>query len=414
MFKSRANRRITGSDNAMTPGARVSAAIECLDAIFEGAPAEKALTGWARRSRFAGSKDRAAVRDHVFDALRQRDTYAGLGGGLTGRCVMIGLVTAQGLVMDQLFDGQGHAPEPLTELERQTLAGVMPPVEKASSDASEWCWDMPDWCAQALERTHPDQAKQIADALKRRAPVDIRLNFKLSTMEDAIRELAADGIEVEPCDIAKSALRVTQNPRKVKLSDAYLSGKVELQDAGSQALIEALPLKEARTILDYCAGGGGKALAISAICDAKIYAHDIDAARMKDIPVRAERAETLIRCLETSALSNQGPFDLVLCDAPCSGSGAWRRSPDAKWRFTQERFDELLDIQNDILRKAHLLVAPGGFLVFATCSLFSEENEDQVNGFQKEHPAFSCIHQKSWTPLDGCDGFFAAILQLKG
>lgn len=397
----------------MTPGARVSAAIECLDAIFEGTPAEKALTGWARRSRFAGSKDRAAVRDHVFDALRQRDTYAGLGGALTGRSVMIGLVIAQGLTMDHLFDGQGHAPEPLTDAERQALAGVMCSSDTVATLPSEWFWDMPDWCVPALERSHPNQAKQIADALKSRAPVDIRLNSKLSTMDEAIRDLAVDGIEVEPCDIAKSALRVTQNPRKVKLSDAYLSGKVELQDAGSQALIEALPLTDTHIILDYCAGGGGKALAMSAICDAKIHAHDIDAARMKDIPVRAERAETHIRCLETSELADQGPFDLVLCDAPCSGSGAWRRSPDAKWRFTQDRFGELLEIQSDILRKAHLLVAPGGYLVFATCSLFHEENEDQVKSFLKEVPSFTCIHQKSWTPLDGCDGFFAAILQLK-
>lgn len=385
----------------MTPGARISAAIECLDQIFSGMPAEKALTGWARRSRFAGSKDRAAVRDHVFDALRSRDSFAADGGELTGRSVMIGLVRLQGLAIEELFNGVGHAPEPLSD-------------EEHSIKSHDWRWDMPDWCVEKLKASHPNSAMDVAKALKARAPVDLRVNVRKISLPAAQAALRVDAIETEKAAVSDSCLRITENPRKLKQSKAYLDGLVELQDVGSQALVKALPLKPGDRILDFCAGGGGKSLAMLAAIDAVCFAHDANPTRMKDIPLRAERAGVSIQQLSTAEMSQHGPYDLVLCDAPCSGSGSWRRSPDAKWRLGKDQFDNLLSLQGEILWEAAHRVEAGGYLCYATCSLFAEENENQVNEFLKRNTNFTMISQHSWTPLDSCDGFYVAIMQLKG
>lgn len=403
----------------MTPGARVSAAIECLDQIFEGTPAEKVLTRWARGSRFAGSKDRAAVRDHVFDALRRRNTCAQIGGALTGRGVMIGLIQVLGCAHDQLFSGEGHAPAPLSVVEADHLESIgrdalgKEATQFALGEEPSFAWDMQEWCIEKLTQSHPKVAFQIVQTLQERAPVDLRVNLKKATRDSAIKALADDGIECSALPEVVTALRVQSNPRKVKNSDAYLTGLVELQDAGSQALALALPLDGCRKILDYCAGGGGKSLAMAARSSAAIYAIDSNSTRMKDIPARAARAGVEIGCLDSSSLHKQAPFDLVLCDVPCSGSGSWRRSPDAKWRLSETDFYDLLKVQSEILQRASCLLAPDGYLCFATCSLFSEENEDQVNAFLESASNFELIFQKSWTLLDHCDGFHLSVMQLK-
>jgi len=397
----------------MTPGARISAAIECLDLIFDGMPAEKALTGWARRSRFAGSKDRAAVRDHVFDVLRRRDTYAYIGGGLTGRSVIIGLVQFHDdLEFDALFNGVGHAPYELSEEEKARLSNTLSGEVNGAEGASNF-WDLQDWCRDKLSSSHPQNARKISEALKSRAPVDVRVNLRRATVSQAQEQLHAEEIEAEACSLAPAALRLKQNARKIARSQTYLDGIIELQDAGSQALVGVLPLANCKTVLDYCAGGGGKSLTISDMSDAKVFAHDISVARMADISKRAERAGVTIPCLASEDLPKHAPFDLVLCDAPCSGSGSWRRSPDAKWRITPKKFNELLDLQFEILCEAQKLVAPMGYLVYATCSLFAEENEDQVRRLLEKHPNFERKSQHNWTPADGCDGFFVCVLQLK-
>jgi 16S rRNA (cytosine967-C5)-methyltransferase len=399
----------------MTPGARVSAAIECLDQIFAGDPAEKTLTRWARRSRFAGSKDRAAVRDHVFDALRKRDSCADLGGALTGRAVMIGLMRLQDANLAELFSGEGHAPALLDDIERELLLKN----SKVSHTAHDHVptleqWNLQDWCVDLLKSSYPENAFKIANLLTERAPVDLRVNLSKSTSAEAIEQLEEDDIDTERFQISETALRVKSNPRKVKNSKAYLGGAVELQDAGSQALIDDLPLDDCETIFDYCAGGGGKSLAMAARTQAQIFAHDVNSKRMQDIPTRATRAGVQIHCIDKDAIRMKAPFDLVLCDAPCSGSGAWRRSPDAKWKTTRLDFEELLALQARILSDASVFVRAGGVLCYATCSLFTQENEEQVNAFLKSNDDFALISQKSWTPLDGCDGFYVAVLQFKG
>ena len=326
---------------------------------------------------------------------------------------MIGLVLFHDdLGFDALFNGVGHAPNELSEEEKSRLSNVLSSEVNAAEGAST-SWDLQDWCRDKLSSSHPQNARHIAEALKSRAPVDVRVNLRRITVSQAQEQLHAEAIEAETCSLAPAALRLKQNARKIARSQTYLDGIIELQDAGSQALVGALPLDDCKTVLDYCAGGGGKSLAICDLSDAQVFAHDISVARMADIPKRAERAGVSIPCLASEVLSKHAPFDLVLCDAPCSGSGSWRRSPDAKWRITPEKFNELLDLQFKILCKAQKLVAPMGYLAYATCSLFAEENEDQVRRFLEKHPNFERKSQHNWTPADACDGFFVCVMQLK-
>lgn len=385
----------------MTPAARIQASIEILDGVLAGKPAEQALTGWARRSRYAGSKDRAAVRDHVFDALRRRRSLAALGGAETGRGLMLGLCRATGADPAEVFDGSVYAPAPLTAEE---LAGVHVPT----SDAERL--DVPDWLWPRFAASLGDAAEAAATALQQRAPVHLRVNLGKSDRAAAIAALAPDGVACRSHPAAATALEVTSGERRIRQSAAYLSGQVELQDAASQAVVEAMPLRGGMRVLDYCAGGGGKALAMAACADIALFAHDAAPQRMRDLPDRAARAGVTVTCLGTADLKSRAPFDLVLCDVPCSGSGSWRRSPEGKWRITPERLTELSGIQADILAAASGLVSEGGVLAYATCSVLNDENAGQVARFLLDHDGWNCTRQKTWCVQDGNDGFFAALL----
>lgn len=382
----------------MTPGARIAAAIDVLDQVLSGMPAEKALTGWARASRFAGSKDRAAVRDYVFDGLRNLRSYACLGGAptATGRAVMIGALRAAGDAPEPLFSGEGHAPAPLE-------AGEQTPASPTRADR----WNLPDWLVEVFEADFGEMAETTAQALTPRAPVSLRVNTQRVTRAQALNDLASDGIVSTPNPLADTALTVTEGARKIHLSRAYQDGTVELQDAASQAVVASLEGVSGARVLDYCAGGGGKSLALMAAGAAQVDAHDAEPARMRDISARAARAGVRIRQRTTAALSGE-TYDLVLVDAPCSGSGAWRRSPEAKWRFTQSRLNDLVDLQRKVLCAAMEHVRPGGSLAYVTCSIFHAENENQAawlatQGWRAEQ---TC----RWDVSDSGDGFFLTQL----
>ena len=391
----------------MTPAARIQAAIECLDAIFDGSPAEKTMTRWARQSRYAGSKDRAAVRDHVFAALRSRDSLSAIGGAQTGRSVMIAQVLLGGSNPDEVFNGVGHAPAALDDHERARIAEVN---ERGASNVIRDIWDMPDDWREKLVASHGTSALAIAQTLRDRAPVDLRVNLRKTSLSGAIDRLASEGITAKPCLISSSALRIVDGARALKNSSSYLDGFVELQDAGSQALIEALPLKDGMQILDYCAGGGGKALALAARADIDLFVHDVDPHRMRDLPERAKRAGVTLAEIQTSDLAQSGVFDLILCDAPCSGSGAWRRAPQGKWLLSRDALGTLGETQARILDAAAQLVSEGGSLGYATCSLLGCENDSQTAGFLDRHADWTLDFQNSWHVTDGTDGFFAAHL----
>jgi 16S rRNA (cytosine967-C5)-methyltransferase len=386
----------------VTPAARLAAAAQVLDQILAGEPAEKALIGWARRSRFAGSGDRAALRDLVFDALRRKRSLAAIGGVMTGRGLMLGLLRAEGQDPDALLTGHGHAMAPLTPQERQD-GGTPAPGPEAC--------DMPDWLWPLLLDSLGDRAAAIASVLQSRAPVMLRVNLTRANPDQAIAALASDGIAATPDPVASTALKVGEGARKLAQSQAYLAGLVELQDGSSQATMDELSLPSAGKILDFCAGGGGKSLAMAARTKARIMAHDVQPSRMKDLPARAARAGARIEIADGRALAQAAPFDLVLCDAPCSGSGAWRRAPEGKWGLTPQRLTELCAIQDSILETASALVAPQGVLAYATCSVLRDENEARLDAFVAAHPEWRQIGVRRWDPGPSGDGFFLAQLR---
>lgn len=384
----------------MTPGARVAAAIEVLGDIAEGQAAEQALTRWGRKRRFAGSKDRAAIRNHVFDVLRCRATAAHYGQGDSPRALMIGLLHAQGAPLDTLFDGAGHAPPPLTMQEREF------PTEPTHKRV---IFNLPDWLVDRFEAALGTQALETALALQERAAVFLRVNLAVTTRAEAQQALQADGVTTAPNPRAASALTVIEGARKVRQARVFLSGEVELQDASSQAVTAGLPA--GGRVLDFCAGGGGKTLALAMDRSRKVFAHDIDPARMADLPARAERAGVQITQLPTAEVARHAPFDVVLCDAPCSGSGAWRRAAEAKWLLRPERLVELGEIQDNILSQASEYVSENGILVYATCSVLQEENEERVAAFVACKPAWQVFAQERFDVGAEGDGFFVAQLQ---
>jgi 16S rRNA (cytosine967-C5)-methyltransferase len=379
----------------MTPGARAAAAIAVLDRVLAGEPAEKALTNWGRASRFAGSGDRAAVRDLVFDALRRKRSAAARGGGATGRGLVLGLCRETG--DEALFSAEGHAPAAPAADE----AGRLPLAAEAL--------DLPDWLVPPLRDSLGDLLEPVAHAMRQRAPVFLRANLARASREAALAALSREGIAAAAHPLAASAIEVTAQARKVQVSEAFRTGLVELQDASSQAVVEALPLADGMKVLDHCAGGGGKALAMAARARLRLFAHDIAPRRMADLPERARRAGiavTLTERPETAA-----PYDLVLVDAPCSGSGSWRRDPEGKWALTPERLAALLAGQAAILDRAAAMVGPGGALAYATCSLLADENARQIDRLLARAPAWTREAERSFTPLDGGDGFYLCVLR---
>ncbi|MFZ7089863.1 RsmB/NOP family class I SAM-dependent RNA methyltransferase [Primorskyibacter sp. 2E233] len=384
----------------MQPAARVQTAIEILDRIAAGEPAERALTNWARGARYAGSKDRAAVRDHVFDVLRCWRSSAVLGGGETGRARMLGHLRATGQDIDALFVGGGYGPAPIGA---DDAPGRTPEAVEA--------WDLPDWLADRFTQSLGDKAEQVAQVLRHRADVFLRVNTLKTDIAGALAALAQDGIEAEPHDLSPAALRVTKGARAVARGKAYGDGLVELQDAASQAVVDLLPLQPGMRVLDYCAGGGGKTLAMGAqLNGGPLEAHDADPRRMSDLPIRAERAGVEVMQIERP----KGAYDLVLADAPCSGSGAWRRSPEGKWRLTPDALDALCAVQSEILETCAPLVAPKGTLAYATCSVLRDENDAQIERFIQNNPEWQIVMSRQLTPDEGGDGFFMACMARRG
>ena len=375
----------------MTPAARISAAIEILDRILAGDPPEPALTNWGRAHRFAGSGDRHAIRDHVFDALRRRSSWAALGGALTGRGLMLGWARETGQV-EAIFTDAPHAPGP-----DQT-----PPRQASEAEAL----DLPEWLLPQLRDGLGADFLSVARAMQSRAPVFLRVNLARATREAAALSLQEEGILTRPCDIP-TALEVTQGARKIQVSQAYGQGLVELQDLSSQAVIVALgPVKGLR-VLDLCAGGGGKALAMAAL-GAQVTAHDANPRRMSDLGPRATRAGA--RIATTDKPETLAPFDLILTDVPCSGSGSWRRDPMGKWALTPEKLQATLTLQAQILDRAVAMLAPQGVLAYATCSILPSENGAQV-AQALGRLGLQSLGQQQFLPTSGGDGFFVARMK---
>jgi 16S rRNA (cytosine967-C5)-methyltransferase len=397
----------------VTPAARVQAAIEVLERVRGGVPAEQALTNWARGSRFAGSGDRAAVRDHVFDALRRRRSAAAMGGAgwdatdaaeAPGRAMMLGLLRQGGIDPAAIFTGAGHAPAPLGDAE------AAPPPEELPQTVA---LDCPEWLAPMLLADLGAAFGPVLGALRLRAPVFVRVNPLRADRDSAVAALGADGIVARPHPLAPMALELVSGAPRLRQARAYAEGMVELQDAASQAVVESLPLGDGMRVLDFCAGGGGKTLAMAARARIALTAHDRDVGRMRDLPQRAARAGVRVRRVPDARDLPSAAFDLVLADVPCSGSGAWRRQVEAKWRLDAAGLAALSAAQEGVLAGASRHVAPGGVLAYATCSILSCENEAAVHGFAARS-GWDVTFERRFDPREGGDGFYVALLRRQG
>ncbi|HXF87037.1 MAG TPA: RsmB/NOP family class I SAM-dependent RNA methyltransferase [Xanthobacteraceae bacterium] len=383
----------------MTPGARIAAAIEVLAEIFaRRRPAAEALKAWGLAHRFAGSADRAAIAGLVYDALRRRASAAWIMGEDAPRAVVLGMLRLErGLgaeAIANLFDGARYAPPALTEAEdarlsSATLDGAPPHV----------IGDYPEWLDPYLARVYGAERAEEGTALASRAPLDLRVNTLKGGREKAAQALAE--YAPEPTRWSPWGLRIKlaadAKAPAIQAEPAFIKGLVEIQDEGSQLAALLAGAKPGEQVVDLCAGGGGKTLALAAAMQNKgqIYATDDDKRRLAPIHARLERAG--VRNVQVRTPRGQqdvladvaGRADLVLIDAPCTGVGTWRRNPDAKWRLRPGALAERLKEQIAVLDRAAAVVKPGGRIVYATCSLLGEENDDQVRAFLQRHSEFS-------------------------
>lgn len=389
----------------MRADARAAAAIEVLDRWLTGAgPAERLLAEWGRANRYAGSGDRRAVGDLVYDAIRRRRSALWVSGAVEedGRALILGRTVLAGTDPASLFTGARHAPAQLAATE----------VPRNLSDAP-WTvrHDLPDWLEPHLVALPSDTLV----GLRSRAPVDLRVNLLKATVTEAQGRLAEEGVQAHPGPLSPTCLRLGDGAHRIAQTDAYRDGWVELQDAASQAVADLAGARPGETVLDFCAGGGGKTLAFAAAMRnrGQLLAHDAAPQRLAQIAPRADRAGALIETVAGDAglKALTGACDLVFVDAPCSGAGAWRRNPEAKWALSPGRLRELVALQAQILAHARRFLRPGGRLVYATCSLLEAENDAQIGAFLDDHPRLERAETLRLTDLRAGDGFFAQILR---
>jgi 16S rRNA (cytosine967-C5)-methyltransferase len=387
----------------MTPAARVQTAIELLDAVIaaaraKGAPADRILSDWFKANRFAGSKDRRAIRELVFAAIRACGPIP-----QTGRAAMLRLAETDSSLAP-LFDGSNYGPQPIADGETVAAGGVAP-----------------DWLSERLAAS--EIADQEAGALLGRAPLDLRVN----TLKAERATLALP--EVSTLTDAPHGLRLAPGT-PVEQWDAYRDGLIEVQDTGSQLACLAVGAQPGEKVVDLCAGGGGKTLALAAAMEnlGRLIASDTDRGRLSRLTPRAERAgasniETrlLDPNRERDALVDLiGTVDAVLVDAPCSGTGTWRRNPEARWRLDATELERFAKLQTYLLDLAAELVRPGGRVIYVTCSLLDEEGAGQFAAFLDRHEGWHAVelgipagrprgNGLRLTPFhDGTDGFFIA------
>lgn len=389
----------------MRLGGRLAAAIEVLEDISRRhRPVADALKDWGLSHRFAGGGDRAAIGNIVYDALRHKRSAGWLLGGDTPRAIGFGALllewnqTAQSL--NDALEGDKFAPPLLTAAELQAIAerrlDDAPPAVRA---------DVPDWCEPLFERAFGPAWVEEGAALATRPPLDIRVNTLQADRVKVLAELAETGAKA--AHLAPYGIRIPpidgdgRHPN-VQAEPAFQKGWFEVQDEGSQIVAALAGAKAGMQVLDFCAGAGGKTLALSAAMGntGQVFAHDAEKARLAPIFDRMRRSENrnvqiVTKPSELAPLTNH--MDIVLVDAPCTGSGTWRRRPDAKWRLTQRQLDARKGEQSAILDAAKAFVKPGGLLVYITCSVFDEENGEQIAAFRDRNGGFAPIdHRALW------------------
>lgn len=429
----------------MRLGGRLAAAIEVLDDMeARHRPASEALRDWGLAHRFAGAGDRAAIGNIVYDALRRKRSAAWLFESDTSRALAFGALVLEWTMSPEAIaaqlEGDRFAPDPMNDAEHAALA-----TRKLAEAPDAVRADCPDWCVPLLEQAFGEGWVEEAAALAKRPPLDLRVNTLAATREKVLAELAPTGAAAS--QLARNGIRIPpiegggRHPN-VQSEPAFRKGWFEIQDIGSQLAAELAGAEPTQQVLDYCAGAGGKTLAMAAGMEnrGQIFAFDAEKQRLAPIFDRLKRAGTrnVQAFADPARLAPlEGQLDLVLVDAPCTGSGTWRRRPDAKWRLTERQLEMRQGEQADILKKASGFVKPGGRLAYVTCSVFPSENAAQVAAFLEGNPAFRAEdHAALWasrfpeaeglvrfatgggivmTPArTGTDGFFVALLRKAG
>lgn len=428
----------------MTPGARLAAAIEILGAVLgSNQAADRLLLEWQRNNRYAGAKDRRAISENIYTVLREqgmrRWRIAEAGAELTPRSL---LLADPAVTLEQwrhLFDGGKYTPAPLSEAETAML-------QHLPDDAAAPLWARvnlpPEICALCEAHFGAEAEAELA-ALNGRAPLDLRVNTLKSSRADVLEQLAAEGIGADPTPYAPYGIRLRSQVR-LDGHPLYTDGLVEPQDEAAQIAALLLGAKPGETVVDLCAGAGGKTLALAAQMKnrGRVIAADQDGRRLARLKPRLERARShnveLAGPDRLPALLEEleGKADRVFVDVPCSGSGTWRRNPETRWRFGPAALDELQAAQRGLLAQGLKLLKPGGRLVYATCSILPAENDEQVHWALGDTRAHGDVREvplaQAWeealstscplggdrlalTPLrHGTDGFFAAVLDCHG
>jgi 16S rRNA (cytosine967-C5)-methyltransferase len=407
----------------MTPAARLSAAIELIDTIDkERVPAAKALKEWGTAHRFAGSGDRAAISGLIWDVLRRRASSAWLMDADTPRARLLGMLKLErGMDADAiaaLCDGGRFAPEPLSDAERAAL------TTRSLADApAPVAGDYPEWLDGYLEQVFGDDRVAEAVAMASRAPLDLRVNTLKAKREKLLHSLAHLG--VAPTPWSPMGLRIelgadARNPG-IHAEEDFIKGAVEVQDEGSQLAALLSGAKPGEQVIDLCAGAGGKTLALAAMMQGKgrLIATDHDKRQLAPIHERLSRAGVHNADIRTpkgegdTLADIRASADLVLIDAPCTGTGTWRRNPDAKWRMRPGALEVRLKDQVEVLDRATALTKPGGRIAYITCSVLPPENGEQIRKFVARHPDFAVVPAAQTVTVlwDKAEEFSAATLR---
>jgi 16S rRNA (cytosine967-C5)-methyltransferase len=427
----------------MNPSARLQATIEVLTEIATVArPADALVSAYFRARRYIGSKDRAAVATMVYDVVRH---HARLGWWVAKSeaednprnrfLTYLMLIDGKEIKeIGELFDGKKFSPAPLEEPERLLMRKLVGHTAEHPNMPDEVKVECPDWAAVSLKKRFGKNFAREMKAMMKPASLDIRVNTIKGARDERLNELKTLGIKAEACSLSPIGIRIDERPSLNALT-MLKNGFVEIQDEGSQLVAMLVDAQPGMRVVDFCAGAGGKTLAIAAQMQnkGKIIACDVLEKRLKRSTERFRRAG--IHNIEVKVLKDErdpwvkkhkASYDRVLCDAPCSGTGTWRRNPDARWQSLGPGLETLMPLQASILDSAARLVKPKGRLIYATCSLLPEENEMQVEKFLETHPDFKLVPFKtiwkdgvsmqpdclSLTPAQhNTDGFFAAVME---
>ena len=422
----------------MRDAGRLAAAIEVLTQIDERhRPVRMALKNWGESARYAGSKDRAFVSGLVLDVLRRRRSLGWRIGDESLRAAALGaLAFVWGWPLERVAEAAGeepHGPGPLTDTERAALASPRDLSEAPAPVRG----DYPDWLDASLARAFGEARAEEGAALSERAPVDLRVNLLKSDPQrtlKALTSLAAEPVDLLPTALRMPALDPMTRSGAVETIPQFSKGWFEVQDLGSQIAATAAGEVKGKQVLDLCAGGGGKTLALAGAMGntGQIYAYDSDARRLADTIRRGDRAG--VRNLQVRSPVNpeplkglEGKMDVVFIDAPCTGTGSWRRHPDTKWRLTPDTLEKRMADQDAVLDSGAPFVKPGGRMVYVTCSVLPEEDEDRVSAFLARTLGFAAAPATADPKLtqyltpdgflrltprsSGTDGFFVAVLE---